>query len=449
MYLRFFKTLRILTFKQAEEYLNSHVRQGSRQIFQGVLGLEKMRYFLRLLSSPQNKLKVIHVAGTAGKGSTCYLISSLLAAHGFKVGLHLSPHLTDVRERFQINNKVISKKEFVLYLNKVISAIEKVPAFVKTTAGKGKIKYGDLSYFEVLVGLAFYIFEKKKVDYVVIETGLGGLYDATNVVDRKDKVAVLTKIGFDHMEILGNTLKEIAYQKAMIINERSQVIVVDQLDEVKNVISEVAKKNQANFVFVGRSLINQTPTKNLGLIGEYQKENASLALKTVELLAKRDRFKIDKEKVESVFKTAHFIGRFDIKKINDTTVVLDGAHNPLKMESFSRALKSKYPDKNFHFLIAFKKGKDYKKMLNYIVPLASKITITSFFVDNQDLIHLSEKPVVIANNLKQLNYENYQIKTLPEQAFKSALETGREIIVVTGSLYLLGEIYRFIKNDKI
>ncbi len=420
--------LQIKTFVQAEAYLNLHIRRGSVQIFQGEFGLERERYFLGLLGSPQNQLKVTHIAGTAGKGSTCYLISTLLSAHGFKTGLHLSPHLTDVRERFQINNKIISKKEFIFYLNKIIPFIEEVK----------KSKYGDLSYFELLAGLAFHIFKEKKVDYAIVETGLGGWYDATNIVDRIDKVAVLTKIGFDHMEILGSTLGKIAFQKAMIINENSQSISIDQSDEAKKVITKVAKEKHAEMNFVDKQEIK------LALIGEYQKENASLALKTVELLAKRDHFKLSKKKVGDVFKKAHFIGRFDVKKINGKTVVLDGAHNQPKMKAFTGALKIQYPKKKFHFLIAFKKGKDYSQMLKYIVPLASKITITSFFSDNQDLIHLSERPNTIVSNLNKMDFKNYQIFNQPKDAFESVLKKSQTIIVITGSLYLLGEIYKIM-----
>ena len=423
----------IFTFHQAEAYLNFLVHQGARQIFQGELGLKKIKYFLKLFGSPQNKLKVIHIAGTAGKGSTCYLISRLLEAHGFKVGLHLSPHLTDVRERFQMNNKIISKKEFIFYLNKIIPFINKVE----------QSEYKDLSYFEVLVGLAFYIFADKGVNYAVMETGLGGLYDATNISDRKDKIAVLTKIGFDHMEILGETLEEIAFQKAMIINNNSQVVSIKQSKEVGKIIEEVVKKKKSKLYLSNDRLQNNI---QLSLIGDYQKENASLALKTVELIALRDGFKVDEEKVRQVFATAHFPGRFDIKRIKGKTVVLDGAHNPLKMDSFTRALKLKYPGKKFHFLIAFKKGKDYQNMLCDLVPLASKITVTSFFVDNQDLIHLSEKPETIEKNLKKIGLRDYQIISQPEEAFKSVLEAKENIIVITGSLYLLGEIYKLIKG---
>ncbi|MDO9028430.1 MAG: Mur ligase family protein, partial [Candidatus Roizmanbacteria bacterium] len=360
----------IRTFKQAEEFLSSHIPKQIQQRFPGEIGLNRTKYFLKLLGDPQNKLKVIHIAGTSGKGSTCYLISSLLKAHGFKVGFHQSPHLTDVRERFQINNQIISKEEFIFYLNKIIPIINMV----------GKTFHGSLTYFEILVGLAYLIFLDKKVDYAVMETGLGGWYDATNVVERPDKLAVLTKIGLDHTNILGKTIKEIALQKAMIINNKSQVISINQLPSAKKVIEEVVRKKQAKVIFV---------TKNnfkLNLIGEYQKENASLALESLRFLGKRDRFLINQEKIKKVFATAHFPGRFDVKKAclpagrsKEKTVVFDGAHNPQKMLAFINALIKEYPDKKFNFLLAFKSGKDYKKILKIITPWADSITLTSFF----------------------------------------------------------------------
>ncbi len=423
----------INNFHQAEQYLNSHVRQGSRQIFQGARGLEKMRYFLSLLGSPQNKLKVIHVAGTAGKGSTCYFISSLMAAHGFQVGLHLSPHLTDVRERFQINNKIIPKEKFVLYLNKVIPSINTVE----------DSEFGKLSYFEVLVGLAFYIFEKEKVDYAVIETGLGGLYDATNVVDRKDKTCVINKIGFDHMEILGKTLKEIAFQKAMIIQKNNLAVSTTQENEAMKVIKQVAKNNNSKLIFAGERF-----DFFVNLIGDYQRDNASLAFTAVKELSKRDGFLLDRDKIKRVFRQAKFIGRFDIKNINGKTVVLDGAHNQPKMEAFSKALTKQFPRQRFNFLLSFKKGKDYQSMLRYLVPLASKITITSFFTDNQDLIQLSEKPETIGKQLEVIGFKDYKTITDPKKGLTTVFDESKGIVVITGSLYLLGEIYRLLKMKK-
>ncbi|MFA6532470.1 MAG: Mur ligase family protein [Patescibacteria group bacterium] len=416
--------MKLRNFKQAEEFLALHIPKSSQTIFPGELGLERAKYFLKLLGNPQEKLKIIHVAGTSGKGSTCYLISSLLASQGFKVGLHQSPHLTDVTERFQINNQIISKKEFIFYLNKILPIIKKLDG---------------LTYFEILVGLAYLIFYEKKVDYAVIETGLGGKYDGTNVVFRSDKLSVLTKIGLDHTNILGKTIEKIAFQKASIINEKSQVISIDQDLKAEKIIREVAEKKSAKLLFISRGLIYQTLIKHIGLIGDYQKENAALALATVNYLSQRDGFKLDKEKIIKVFETASFPGRFDIKKINKKKVIFDGAHNPQKMKAFIDSLIKKFPNKKFNFLIAFKKGKDYQDMLRIIIPWADSVVLTSFSTKDQDMINESVDPAEIKLNAK----------IIPDlkKAWKYILDK-KEPIVVTGSLYLIGEIFKLIKNKQ-
>lgn len=433
------KFMILRTFEQAEHYLSLHIPKNSQQRFPGEVGLERAKCLLHLLGCPQNKLKVIHIAGTSGKGSTCYLISSFLKAHGFKVGFHQSPHLTDVRERFQINNQIISKEEFIFYLNKIIPIINMV----------GKTFHGSLTYFEILVGLAYLIFSEKKVDYAVMETGLGGWYDATNVVSRTDKLAVLTKIGLDHTNILGKTIKEIAFQKAMIINNKSQAISIDQEQSVKKVFEKVAKEKQAKIIFITKNdyLYDGRGQDNIkfNLIGKYQKENAGLALTTVNFLSQRDKFIINKEKIKKVLSQAHFPGRFDVKRVNGKTVVFDGAHNPQKMEAFIKALIQKYPNKKFVFLLAFKSGKDYKKMLKIITPWADLIILTSFFTENQDIINLSEEPSAIGQQLKKLGFNNFTIVLSNKKAWEIILNK-KEPIVVTGSLYLVGEVYKLIKE---
>jgi len=424
-------------FKQAEKFLSLHIPTTTDTTFPGELGLKRAKYFLHLLGDPQEKLKIIHVAGTSGKGSTCYLISYILASQGFKVGLHQSPHLTDVAERFQINGLTISQKEFVFYLNKIIPMIEKIK---------------NLTYFEILVGLAFYIFADKKVDYAVLETGLGGWYDGTNVVSRADKLSVLTKIGLDHTNILGKTVEKIALQKAMIINENSHAISIYQEPKVEKIIKEVAKKKKAKIKFVVGVDTRVNPSvigNQLNLIGDYQKENASLALEAVNYLSKRDGFAIDKKKVGAVFQNARFPGRFDIKKINNKTVIFDGAHNPQKMQAFISSLIKEFPKKKFNFLIAFKKGKDYADMLKIIVPWADSIVLTSFFTENQDMINASEDPAEIGRFVGVDPRVDPSSKIIPDlkKAWQEILEK-KEPIVVTGSLYLVGEIFRLIKNKQ-
>ncbi len=452
-----FSMFKIKTFHQAEKYLSFHIPKSNQQTFPGELGLKRAKYFLHLLGNPQEKLKIIHVAGTSGKGSTCYLISSLLVSQGFKVGFYQSPHLTDVTERFQIGNKNISKKEFVFYLNKIIPIIDRTDEACLVST--------KLTYFEILVGLAFYIFNDKKVDYAVIETGLGGWYDGTNVVNRSDKLAVLTKIGLDHTEILGKTLSEIALQKAMIINKNSQAISIKQDKKAEKVIKKVAEKKQAEIIFIDNIYhLSNDRTKmvknfRLNLIGEYQKENAGLALSVVNYLSQRDKFELNRNKIKKVFAMANFPGRFDIKKINNKTVIFDGAHNPQKMEAFIRALINKFPKKKFNFLLAFKKDKDYQEMLKIIIlkTIVHKIILTSFFTENQDMINASENPIKIG---KQLNPPSpsasarqsrikLDIKVILDlkKAWKQILKE-KEPIVVTGSLYLIGEIYRLLKGKR-
>ncbi len=430
----------IRTFNQAEEFLSLHIPKNSEQTFPGELGLTRAKYFLHLLGDPQEKIKVIHVAGTSGKGSTCYLTNRLLVSHGFRVGLHQSPHLTDVRERYQINSQIISEDEFINYLNRILPIIKMV----------GMTFHGQLTYFEILIGMAFLIFSEKKVDYAIMETGLGGRYDGTNVVMRKDKLSVLTKIGLDHTNVLGKTIEKIALQKAMIINKNSQAISIHQDQKAEKIIRDVAEKKKANVMFVRRDVINHVFTKNMGLAGDYQKENASLALATVNYLSERDGFVINQNKIKKVLETANFPGRFDIKKINNKTVIFDGAHNPQKMDAFIGSLIKKYPNERFNFLVAFKKGKDYQDMLPMIIPWARKIVLTSFYTEDQDMINASEDPTVIGNQLNQSsvgskNFCSVQIIPNLKKAWKDILVEKGSVIVV-GSLYLVGEIFKLIKK---
>lgn len=413
------------SFKQAQEFLYKQIPSDKAKRYPGEFGLGRMRYFLSLIGDPQNKLKVIHIAGTSGKGSTAYLISILLVSQGFKVGLHVSPHLVDIRERCQINNKLISEKDFIDGVNDLFPAYKKI----------SKTKWGSPTYFELLTALAYLIFQKKKVDYAVIETGLGGWYDATNTVSRQDKVAVLTKIGLDHTEILGKTIDEIALQKAKIIQNGNVAFSIEQEPEAKKIIEKIAKEQNAKLTFVKK----QTDFR-LGLMGDYQYENASLALVVVNYLSKRDKFKLESYKVRKVLKGAKFPGRFEIIKFKNKTLILDGAHNPQKMKAFITSLKKLFPSKKFDFLVAFKKEKDYSKMLRLIVPIAKTITITSFSLGTYDLKPMSEKPEIIVKELQKLKFQSYFSIQDPIKAYKKVL-SEKNNIVITGSLYLLAKVY--------
>lgn len=445
--------MKIRTFQQSEQYLYSFIQKDPKKRFPGELGLRRAKYLLSLLGNPQNKLKVIHIAGTSGKGSTSYFTSIILRSLGFKIGLHLSPHLVDIRERCQINNKLLSRSQFCRYLNLIIPSIEEMR----------KTELGPPSYFEILVALAYFIFWKEKVDFAVVEVGLGGLYDGTNIVTIENKLAVITRIGFDHTQVLGRTLEKIATQKAGIIMEKNTVVSIWQKSQVRRVIEQTAKKQNSEFFYIKenrnfkkinidlkktsfdfRFLKERQKNIELGLLGLYQAENCSLALAAVIILSKKYRFRLDFYKIRRILKKAHFQGRMQIVRVKDRTIVLDGAHNPQKIVALTKSLKSLYADKKFVFLFACLNTKNYNNMLKYITRLAQKIIVTTFRLDTFDMIHISERPEKIVTVLKKLNFLNYEIIKDPKEALNYVLTRGVEsqIIVATGSLYLISTIYQ-------
>lgn len=444
--------MKLDNFEKAQEYLYKFIPKSLSQTYSADWGLNRTKYLLELLDNPQEKIQVIHVAGTSGKGSTSYLISLLLSSLGKKCGLSISPHLIDIRERVQINNQLISKEGFVEYLNQLMPFVKQVK----------NSKYGEVTYFELLTVLAFYVFFKEKVEFAVMETGMGGLYDATNSVANKTKVAILTKIGLDHTKILGNTIAKIALQKAEIIQNQNTTFSAQQTKQASKVIEEITTKRKADLNYIEKGLniknisigpqgstfdftFKNIVLKNihLGMIGEHQIENCSLALSTTYYLSQREKFEFNKQVIKSSLKSANFPGRMEIKKINGKIVVLDGAHNPQKMSTFLQAVNKIYSNQKFNFLIAFKKGKDFNQMLAQIIPFANKIFIAGFFVENQDLIHLSQPPQDIVQALQKFGFTNYEVIDDNRKALKKALSQDQDLII-TGSLYLLADIYPYV-----
>lgn len=437
--------MKIKNLKQAQKFLYSFIPKNIKSQFPAEFGLKRAQYFLKILQDPQEKIKIIHVAGTSGKGSTCFFLSQILEAQNFKVGLHLSPHLIDIRERFQINNQLLTENKFCHYLNEILPKIKEMK----------ESKFQSISYFEILVGLAFYIFAKEKVDYAVIETGMGGLYDGTNVVQNNNKVSLITKIGLDHTKILGNTYQKIAYQKGMIINHNSVNFSQKQKNSAKKQIEEIAKNKNAQLEFIEEKQNYQIISENefefkkhkfrLALNGKHQIENCTLALECLKYLSKRDIFKINCEKIKKKLVKVKFAGRGQIEKIKNKKIIIDGAHNPQKMNALLKIIDCKFNNKKIDFILAFKSGKDYQKMLKKIVKKANKIYLTSFFTENQDLIHFCVDPNLIAKTLEKMNFNNYEIINNHNQ-IKNLIKNSKNNICLTGSLYLIGEIYPLIEN---
>ncbi len=442
--------MKIENFTEGLSYLSAHIPENPRRLFQGGVGVRRTKYLLQFLGNPQNKLKVIHIAGTSGKSSTAYLLSVILASQGKSTGLVISPHINDIRERIRINNRFIRKNQFVKYLNQLIPFIEKMR----------ETEFGSPTYFEILTALAFYYFWKENVNYAVIETGIGGLMDATNVVDRDDKICIITKLGLDHMEILGKGIIAIAKQKAGIITNNAVVITTGQKTEAQLILTNTAKLKMAKTIVI-RERVNFKDVKEfkdktiftfnffgnhwlkltLGLIGAFQAENCSLALAALSVLSKRDGFVIDENLLRQALIKADFFGRLSIYRISKKMVIFDAAHNEQKMKAFIQAIAHLYPKYKFNFLIAFKSTKEIKPLLQIIAPLAKSIMITSFKIYTHDWFHESIKPKLITSTLSQIGFTNYRIKTNPKMAFADLLNSkDKTKIVITGSFYLLSEL---------
>lgn len=445
----------IKSFAQAQSFLSTLIPKGSKDRFPANEGIKRTVQLLKHLGDPQEKPQIVHIAGTSGKGTTASIVSLLLKEHGLKVGLHLSPHLFDVRERMLINSKMISSQKFVKNLSAILPAI-------KTTNKETGTK---LTYFEVLTALAFYTFAKEKVDVAVIETGMGGTFDATNTVKNKGKVAVITRIGKDHTQILGNTLEKIASQKAGIVKPQNIVVALKQEEKINKVIKSASKKetatlhlvnvNPANthekitkdqtiFSYQDKSIqLKNTPTK---LIGKHQVENIYIALKTLELTLKKLEIKQNRKSIAAALKNISVPGRFDIIKINGKTLILDGAHNPQKTKALTTTFKAVFNNKQATVIFAVKNGKNAKEMLDLLLPITEALVITSFHATDQDLVHLSQKPKEIEALAQKLKFKKTRITDSPQKALNICLQQSNKLCLITGSLYYLAQIYETLKK---
>lgn len=445
--------MKLKNFEEAVQFLYAHIPPSNQKLYPGPIGVERTKYVLKLVGSPQEKLKVIHIAGTSGKGSTSYLTSILLNSHGFKVGLHVSPHILDIRERIQIDNRNISKEKFVEYLNDLVPIIEQTD----------QSKLGRLTYAELLVILAFYSFFKESVDFTVIETNLGGLFDTTNSVDNPQKIAIITQLGLDHTKILGRTIREIAIQKAGIIQNRNRVVTLWQAPLANLEIEKRCKLTKSQLTWVKPettySKVKVSADKTLfyyefgnygleielKLIGKHQAQNCSLALTAFIQASEQYGFQIKINKILNILKTATWPGRFEQFKIGKSKIIIDGAHNSQKMASLLQTLKQIYPDRKFNFLLSFKQDKNVRAMLKTISKRAFKIYLSNFFTNKYDWHHVSKDLKFMEDILRQMDFKNFESSSNHQKILKKAIEES-EILVITGSIYFISELYPLIKN---
>ena len=411
-------------------------------------GLERIRALMRYAGNPQDKLKTVHIAGTNGKGSVSRFICGMLEEHGLNVGLYTSPHLVNFSERIVSGGEKISDSDMERlnsFFDKIISEKDDFK------------KIGAPSFFELTTAICFLYFFEKKVDVAVIETGLGGRLDATNII-KKPLISVITNISMEHKDILGGSLKKIALEKAAIIKKNSIAVCGDKNNKINGVIKNYALSlNAGYFVSSGIKLLKKgdlynyrgmnTEIKNIKLpnFASYQKYNLKLGLLSIEILykyyKKSLKLKLNDDSIRNGILKFKNEGRFEIIKHKNCDIVLDGAHNPDGIKNLIISLRNFFKERNFIIIFAVMKDKDYKTILRRLSALGGDIIFSG----------LNNERALDVNDLKKLSFQNrYFKKVFKADNVKDALETAvknkkkDEVILICGSLYLIGEFKKTV-----
>ena len=361
------------------------------------LGLDRMFKIMDLLGNPQDKLNCIHVAGTNGKGSVCAILSSILTCAGQKVGLYTSPHIFKYTERIQICGKPITDDDFVKYVFEI-----------SDLADKNNI---DLTEFEVLTAVMFKYFYDNDVDVVVLETGLGGRFDATNIIKR-NLCSIITHVDFDHTERLGNTIDKIASEKAGIIKPNCPCIVFEGREVYRDVTDELGSLLLMVAPFA--------PTTELALKGSYQQENLSLALAAIEEVFPE----VPQDVIDEGLRRVKHPCRFQY--IEDKNLIIDGAHNPNGINSLRQSLDMYYPNTNRRFIFGCLKNKDYTKM------------VQSLFMQGDDIYfyHFKHQNSCPVQELQKVcPFESKELTPNTQIDFNDG-----HLNIICGSFYMISEL---------
>ena len=409
-----------MTDREAIELVHQRAWVGQKP------GLERTRRLLGRLGNPQEKLKFVHIAGSNGKGSTAAMLASVLTAAGVKTGLYTSPHLWTFHERFQVDGAPISGEDLAEITAQVLEAAE------------------DETEFELMTAIGMVYFLRAGCDLVVLETGLGGRLDSTNVIPAPE-AAVITHIGLEHTELLGDTVEKIAAEKAGIIKPGCGAVLYAQGGGVRAVVEEACEHQGVSLavteepVVLSSGLTGQTFTYRgkgpyqIPLLGKYQVHNAAVVLTTVEGLRGRG-WDISEGAVQEGLSRAVWPGRLELAR-RSPDVILDGGHNPQCMEALARALRELYPGKKLIFLTGVLADKDYPAMMGEILPLAKE-----FYTITPD----SERAMPAAELAAYL--EGRGVKATPCGSVREGLELAlvflppEDVVCVTGSLYMIGEV---------
>lgn len=437
-----------LTYQQALDYLYSFIDYESmpRPRDAAHYDLRRMDEVLERLGNPHFRARTVHIAGTKGKGSVAAMIASVLTNSGYKTGLYTSPHLHTFNERIRIDGELISNEEITTLVKKLQP---------EERAVNEKATYGKLTTFELITVLGFMYFDLKKVDFQVVEVGLGGRLDATNVV--RPDVSVITTIGFDHMEVLGNTIPEIAAEKAGIIRQGGIVVSSSQVDEAEKVISRVCAEKNAELIEVGRDITfegleydidcqklrvngrRDTYELTIPLIGDHQLSNAATAVASLEVLAEKG-FAVTKESMTEGMARVHWPGRLQLLS-KKPLLVVDGAHTPESARKMRESLEKYFSFNKAVLIIGSSSDKDITGIVEELTPLFKKAVVTRS-------IHPRSMP---ADRIVK-EFQNRGVETIVVEDFSEALPAAlslaaeNDLVCATGSLFIVAGIIEEVEK---
>jgi dihydrofolate synthase/folylpolyglutamate synthase len=426
------------TYEEALNWIHSRLRLGIKP------GLARMEWMMKKLGHPETKLPSVHVAGTNGKGSTVTYLRNILQASGLKVGTFTSPFFERFNERISINGEPIADEDLVKGLNEIYPLIKELE----------ETDLGSPTEFEIITMLAFYHFaHTQEVDMVIFEVGLGGRLDSTNVIE--PVLSVITNIGYDHTQLLGNSLAEIAFEKAGIMKDHTPVIcAVQQPEGVKVMNNRAAETNSKIWwwgtdfkstwiksfdrgeVFSYKSPYENESSYTINMIGKHQVTNASLAIRAAEFLKDRMKWPIDHVSIQNGLEKAYWPGRLEVLSENPV-ILLDGAHNAEGMASFTEVIKQRYPNKYKTIFYTSMADKPLNEMVKQVGTLADELILVEFdfarAAKSKDLFSLHPHH----NKKISLDWKKDLRKKIISQ-------NKEEVILITGSLYFLSEVKPYI-----
>ncbi len=431
-----------MTYTDFIEWLEAVPMYGKKD------GFHNMEKLLARFDDPQDQIPVIHVAGTNGKGSCCAMLAQILRESGYSVGLFTSPHLVEYTERIQVDGKQIPKEEFLKIGQEVKAAAEAI-------AAEG---HNHATFFELITATAFVYFYRCEVDVIVLETGVGGRLDATSVV-KEPKLCLITSISLDHTKVLGDTLPQIAGEKAGIIRPGAPVVLAENQSSVQAVVKAEADKNGCQYCYSGAVKVETAghyrsdefdyEQLEVALIGDYQVQNVSAVLCAVSFLQKAG-WQITEETLRAGLKHTRWPGRMESREFEGHPILLDGAHNPSGAQMLADYLDGHYAPGSCDLVFSALAKKDISGIIQ---PLKQCTAIGQVFFtcihgedQLQELTELWKQGRDAADDL--ISDQAIQCVASPKEALKAAVhQPDTKLTVCAGSLYLVGEIEAILDEE--